>query len=613
MPKWGLTDEMRKTNPWGLKEQLLEPAKIITDPIHGDIYLNEIERQIVDSEPMQRLRRIRQLGNTHLVFPGATHNRFSHSLGAMRAAQDLLDAVVDQRYSYEPVKNDYFAELEANVTEYTKTLAEATVLARIGGLMHDLCHIPYGHSLEDELKILKPHDSNENRWTKLWNKFPPEVRDNLKDLLVPLKQIVLSKNYKDEPIKYPFVADIVGNTICADLLDYLPRDHKYTGLPVSLGLRFVTSFYVTSSRDPLYKKKMVARISKKGRERADIVSELLKYLRYRYELSERALFHHAKLAADAMIGKALEMWHDFLWIEEAVKRHKVNKKNDLDELKASLDKDDVKEINDLIDDRMEDEIILHGDDGLLEYLRDWARAEPRSADSRCDAIGKLVEGILNRQLFHMVARCSNRSQADALHKTYAQPDKRRQKEVEIADYTGIKKQWQLLLWVPNPEMKLKAADVLVNDGKSISSLMDWDQAGRKRGTEIYDSHKALWAFCLFAHKDIVCEDLMVATTKLALECGISWDEKPHPVSQNALFELAVQRVEKDLQLTPTKREALVNAPPAAYRPSYPGAKETFKTLMETIAAAADKSSLIQSEEESLSHGALPFDDKNDPT
>jgi len=57
MPKWGLTVEQRKSKPWGLPADILEPGKTITDPVHGDIYLTQLESWIVDSPPMQRLRR----------------------------------------------------------------------------------------------------------------------------------------------------------------------------------------------------------------------------------------------------------------------------------------------------------------------------------------------------------------------------------------------------------------------------------------------------------------------------------------------------------------------------------------------------------------------------
>ncbi len=94
MSKWGATDPEPngEWTPWGIPRDLLAASKTITDPVHGDIYINKLEQLLIDSPPMQRLRRVRQLGTTHLVYPGATQTRFSHSLGTLRAAQDLLDA-----------------------------------------------------------------------------------------------------------------------------------------------------------------------------------------------------------------------------------------------------------------------------------------------------------------------------------------------------------------------------------------------------------------------------------------------------------------------------------------------------------------------------------------
>jgi hypothetical protein len=65
----------------------------IKDPVHGYIYITEVEREIIDTFPMQRLRRIKQLSGAHLTYPGAEHSRFSHSLGDIRAK---ISAVIGQ-------------------------------------------------------------------------------------------------------------------------------------------------------------------------------------------------------------------------------------------------------------------------------------------------------------------------------------------------------------------------------------------------------------------------------------------------------------------------------------------------------------------------------------
>jgi HD superfamily phosphohydrolase len=78
MPNYGLDRDQRGCKPWRLPKSVLVPGKVITDPVHGDIFLTKLEIAMVDSRAFQRLRRIRQLGNTHLVYPGAVHTRFSH-------------------------------------------------------------------------------------------------------------------------------------------------------------------------------------------------------------------------------------------------------------------------------------------------------------------------------------------------------------------------------------------------------------------------------------------------------------------------------------------------------------------------------------------------------
>lgn len=66
------------------------------DPIHGFIYLSEDEQKIVDSKPFQRLRNIRQLATTYLVYHGAEHTRFGHSIGVMHLVTRVFDSVISK-------------------------------------------------------------------------------------------------------------------------------------------------------------------------------------------------------------------------------------------------------------------------------------------------------------------------------------------------------------------------------------------------------------------------------------------------------------------------------------------------------------------------------------
>jgi HD superfamily phosphohydrolase len=87
MDAWGLSELQRSQRPWGLDIDWLSPGKVVTDPVHGDIHLLKIEVALLNSPPLQRLRRIRQLGTSNLIYPGATHSRLSHSIGTLYVAQ----------------------------------------------------------------------------------------------------------------------------------------------------------------------------------------------------------------------------------------------------------------------------------------------------------------------------------------------------------------------------------------------------------------------------------------------------------------------------------------------------------------------------------------------
>jgi len=129
----------------------------------------------------------------------------------------------------------------------------------------------------------------------LWSRFPKKLRDELpSDLVSALCPLILSKEEaapSEAASRYPFVADIVGNTICADLLDYLPRDHYYTGLPAKLGHRFVAGFYVTRTDHAYFNQRMAIRIVRRGQERDDTVSELFKFLSIRAPSNRGQVLH----------------------------------------------------------------------------------------------------------------------------------------------------------------------------------------------------------------------------------------------------------------------------------------------------------------------------------
>lgn len=543
MPKSGLTKYQRAAGPWGLPATELERAKTITDPIHGDIHVSRLELRFLDSTPMQRLRRVRQLGTTHLVYPGATHTRFAHSLGALRAAQDILDAVCDDPGSPAgPSSQTLFSQWAAvlDPSDYSRRMAEAIVLARLGALLHDMCHIPFGHTIEDDLGLLHRHDENEGRFQALWDGLDQETRELVPDsLLAELKLLVMSKANEDSTHhQYPFVADIVGNTICADLMDYLRRDHYFTGLPARFGHRLIDGFYVTSEDHSYYPQRLVMKISRDGRVRTDVVSELFKFLRYRYELSERVLVHHAKLAADAMIGKMLDMWSDVIWLDIAKDRHALSTYfPDVSDAKARIGVEARGQIDAEVRDRLESSFLHFGDDGLLQYIAHQKEGAAEE-DRRRFAISELANDVLNRRLFKRIGTLSRRESAKDVFDRFSRADQRRRIEQGAARFAQLEHSWYVVLWIPSPDMKLKAAEVLVDGGGTISRLSDRDGARDDRGREIYEAHRALWSISVYVHptvsRDRLKCDIVLAYIADALGLG-RWTEEHRVISLAGLI------------------------------------------------------------------------------
>ena len=541
-----LTPDQIRKEPWGLRKDEIDTrrGKVITDAVHGDIYLLPIEIKIIDSLAFQRLRGVRQLGTTHLVYPGATHTRFAHSLGALKVAQDLLDAVLRQRWRRHGVR-DLFEEWDRDPKiDLDKQVARMTMLVRLGALLHDLCHVPFGHSIEDDLAVLVPHDENRDRLNILWERLgaarePLERDPELRAMLEPL---ILSKEESGShvaatgPSEYLFAADIVGNTICADLLDYLPRDHLNLGLPFSLGTRFMSAFYVVPSDHPTAPRRMALRLYRDGQERKDIVTELLKALRYRYELTERALAHHAKLAADAMIGQALACWHEVVWVGHA--RETLRKKlpraraihTGISATKAQeivtekLGAKAAQRVGQEVRRDLEELFLSHGDDGLLETLRDQAR-ELADSDANALVVDRLVTQVLGRRLWRLEGRASRGdAAAESLWKKYGESEQRRALEMEAEHYAEIANGPKIALWVPNPEMKLKLAEVLVDHGGTIDTFEQYERHGHGRGSEIYDAHRDLWNIYLYMDRGVTDSERDAALAFLAKKLGVRWIE-----------------------------------------------------------------------------------------
>ncbi|MCT4560961.1 MAG: HD domain-containing protein [Crocinitomicaceae bacterium] len=170
--------------------------KIFNDPVYGFISIpNEIIFDLIEHPYFQRLRRIKQLGLTHLVYPGALHTRFHHALGAMNLMTKSIQVI------------------RRKGTEITEE-EEQAVLAAI--LMHDIGHGPFSHTLEHDIVHHVSHE-------KISAFFLERMAKDFPFLHLSLD--IFRNNYPKK-----FLHQLVSSQLDMDRMDYLNRDSFYTGV-----------------------------------------------------------------------------------------------------------------------------------------------------------------------------------------------------------------------------------------------------------------------------------------------------------------------------------------------------------------------------------------------
>jgi uncharacterized protein len=462
-------------NPYAYEEDEFEarhpgkryPKKIFTIPTSGTVTLWGPEIDVVGTEEFQRLSGIKQLGTSYLVFRGALHTRYEHSLGALHQAERMIQAIRSNR---------------ANSPVYPDETSRR--MARLGSLLHDLPHVPFGHTLEDEFHLLKRHDANKARMSKLLTNS--EIGKILRRRLPAgewrlLRNILAAKEETDFAAleAYAFVGDIVGNTLCADLLDYVERDLEACGLPVALGDRFLDYISVSSDTEgaDFDHHRIVLNVDKRGMPRPDVESEVVKLLSYRYELAERVYFHHAKNAASVMIARA---------VQEAGL--------------AGGEKGDPRLDANFV--RLTDELLLNAlsDERIADALDLWTRDD---AGNRTLA-ARLAEDVKHRRLYKIAYLAVHDDLADGgVHRVcedYGKdPERRRAIEDELAESADLPP-GSVLVHVPREKMMTKAAQVRIRTSVGeIVTLNEWDNHHSGRIEALNEAHKRLWRLTVYIH------------------------------------------------------------------------------------------------------------------
>lgn len=376
------------------------------DDVWGQIRLNDVERDIIDTPEYQRLFRTSQLGFVELVYHTANHTRGAHSIGACRITNRLINRLVENTKELYRKFHDYQG-CEELYADFEISAAERTLI-RLGALLHDISHVPLSHDLEKKShKVFYPgqdkalklrswyghyekHDDWEDNpllfrtlcdressvlarvlrhysaayWELLQRDARQEKHHHLKkfvdlvsangdhhwkpveDLLPQLVFHLLFYEKEEEALKparriltdfdardleewhlgpksltereikewhdawyQPFRHDIIGNTLSADLVDYLTRDPQRLGTPRRVDLHLL-SYYALVNPDakPVEQKYRCAidlHDHKRGTTRTFLLNDLFRLLDLRQDIHEKAVVHRVVQSANAMLARGL--------------------------------------------------------------------------------------------------------------------------------------------------------------------------------------------------------------------------------------------------------------------------------------------------------------------
>ncbi|MGP4029954.1 protein kinase domain-containing protein [Actinomadura sp. 3N407] len=256
---------------------------VIRDAVHGDVWLTDYEYRILATPQMQRLQHIKQLGLTDLVYPGATHSRLSHSIGCVARVEQMLRTLEDRS----GVRVDQ----------------DLRMAARLYALTHDVLHIPFGHTLEDELQFFIRHDKNPDRRERLIDNPNSEMGNALRDSDVGRALIPYLAGNETTADRIVF-ADLVSGAFGADVLDYIDRDAHHCGLDNRIDSAIFRQFRLYSLNEPS-DRRLVSLIGGKYGLRVDREFAVETVLKERYAMFLKVYTHGTKAAASALLGKAL--------------------------------------------------------------------------------------------------------------------------------------------------------------------------------------------------------------------------------------------------------------------------------------------------------------------
>ncbi len=238
--------------------------EVVRDPLWDNIRLDPEALAVVDTPAVQRLRYVRQLGHAFLVYPGATHSRFEHALGAYQLARRALSQLEDA------------GDVRLDAADRARL--------KLAALLHDIGHYPFSHSLEEA--GLPHHEELAAR-----HLADGELAQRLAELRIPAQRLLpLIQCRAREPL-----AGLVSGSLDVDKLDYLSRDAWMCGVPYGVidVDRLLTSLTVAAGPDG----RPALALHEKG------LAALESLLFAKYQMYRNVYWHHAVRSATVMFKR----------------------------------------------------------------------------------------------------------------------------------------------------------------------------------------------------------------------------------------------------------------------------------------------------------------------
>lgn len=448
--------------------------EVVRDPLHGDIRLTDLEYKIIHTPEFVRLRKVRQLGFAYIPYPGAEHRRHLHSLGTLHVTSKILESI-------------------ENISGYSFAL-EDKLLARAYALLHDITHIPFGHTLEDELSLFSRHDENESRIGRMILEESSPL-----GLLLLHSEIQKVRDFfqRDRTVmRLEGIREILTAAVGADVLDYIDRDSFFCGLDHRIDSAIFRRFRLRSiseheeTRNQFY----LSLYGSHGlRLDAEFASETV--FIERFSLYLKVYTHPKKIAAGAMLGKAL--WEH-------------------SQSGAKLDE-------------VEGELETKGDTELLYWL-----ASPKNRAS----VSEIARMLIDEQLYEPVYRCNllkreewnleayRWKQQELSDRKFILPADREEKEKSLAKkVTGVSAK-DIILYCPA-------------NAQGYNKVRQWVETEEGRFEERRESHSmhcrvrerhlGLWNAYIFCHPKLTRDQRLrianAAYELFGIENAISQDRQ----------------------------------------------------------------------------------------